>query len=110
MLRTRLSTALINTLGKTEGISAQIEVKQAELQPWAAKVSEKQAARSVAVSERDLLQERVTSVERAIEEAETSIAKFKQTASTSQSELSDLKQEKRTAEKDLANAQTKLDV
>jgi hypothetical protein len=67
---------LRSNTGKTEVFSAQIEVLQKDLQPWAAKIAEKQAAIDLAANERDLLTEKSEGVKVAIEEAETTLAKL----------------------------------
>lgn len=58
---------------KTAGFSAQIDVKQAELQPWLDKLVEKQAAVDLATNQRDLLKEKAASIERAVEEAKSTL-------------------------------------
>lgn len=58
---------------KTAGFSAQIDTKQAELQPWLDKLAEKQAAVDLATNQRNLLREKAASIERGIEEAKASL-------------------------------------
>lgn len=58
---------------KTAGFSAQIDTKQAELQPWLDKLAEKQAAIDLATNQRDLLKEKAASIERALDEAKSSL-------------------------------------
>lgn len=62
---------------KTAGFSAQIDTKQAELQPWLDKLAEKQAAVDLATNQRNLLKEKAASIERGIEEATTSLQEIK---------------------------------
>lgn len=62
--------------GKTEVFSGQIESLQKDLQPWAAKIAEKQAAIDLAANERDLLVEKTEGIQTAIEEAETALEKL----------------------------------
>lgn len=47
-----------------------------ELQPWAAKIAERQAAIDIAKSERDLLVEKTESVKKGMEEVEAGIEKL----------------------------------
>ncbi|CED84437.1 smc protein [Phaffia rhodozyma] len=55
---------------KTAGFSNQIELKQRELEPWTAKISEKQALIDVAESERKLLREKANGLTEGVVEAE----------------------------------------
>lgn len=64
-------------LDKTAAFSDQIEVHQQELQPWTAKISDKQAAVDVAMSERQLLEKKATGMRDAITEAEEALEKLK---------------------------------
>jgi structural maintenance of chromosome 4 len=50
---------------KTDEFTTQIEQKQLELEPWTAKVSEKQSAIDVAVSEKSVLEARATAGQQA---------------------------------------------
>lgn len=63
---------------KTQVFADQIEVKQAELVPWAAKVTEKKAALDLATSERDLLSKKLEDGKSALQQAEASIGKIKE--------------------------------
>lgn len=63
---------------KTQGFSAAIEQKQKELQPWVAKISERQAARDVAQEERDLLAGRTETVKKSSEEAKQALASLEE--------------------------------
>lgn len=60
---------------KTAVFSQQIDTRQAELQPWLDKIAEKQAAIDLATNQRDLLEEKSASIQRAIEEAEATMEK-----------------------------------
>ena len=62
--------------GKTEVFSTQIEELQADLQPWAAKIAQKQAGIDLATHERDLLTEKTDSIKAAIAEAEATLEKL----------------------------------
>jgi structural maintenance of chromosome 4 len=63
---------------KTADFSNQIEVHQRELEPWTAKISEKQAEVDVATSERDLLAKKATGMRDAITEAEDALEKLRE--------------------------------
>lgn len=52
-------------IDKTDEFTTQIEQKQLELEPWTAKVSEKQSAIDVAVSEKSVLEARATAGQQA---------------------------------------------
>ncbi|KAG9968739.1 structural maintenance of chromosome protein, partial [Aureobasidium melanogenum] len=54
----RLTQIRESLKGKTQGISDEIAAKQKTLEPWQAKVNEKQSSISVAQSELDILRER----------------------------------------------------
>ena len=63
---------------KTAEFSDQIEIKQQELEPWTAKISEKQAGVDVATSERDLLVEKASGMKDGIVEAEAALEKLRE--------------------------------
>lgn len=58
---------------RTAGFSAQIDLKQGELQPWLDKLAEKQAAVDLATNQMNLLKEKAASMERAVMEAKASL-------------------------------------
>ena len=62
--------------GKTETFSVRIEALQKDLQPWAAKIADKQAAIDLAANERDLFAEKGESVKLAIEQAQATVQKL----------------------------------
>lgn len=62
--------------GKTEVFSTQIESLQTDLQPWAEKIAEKQAAIDLVANERDLLKEKTESAAEALELAEAAMEKL----------------------------------
>jgi structural maintenance of chromosome 4 len=69
------------------------------MQPWAAKVSKASSDRSVAESERNLLQERASSAQRSIDEAKSSLEALQEQSKAAQQEIDQLSAEKNTAEK-----------
>ncbi|BEI96156.1 hypothetical protein CcaverHIS631_0111050 [Cutaneotrichosporon cavernicola] len=93
---------------KTDVFTTKIEVKQRELQPWTAKISEKQSAIDVAQSERDLLAQKATSVQTALEEAEQNIQTIKEGDHAKRDEYKRLKKEATVAKQELADAEAQL--
>ena len=89
---------------KTDVFTNQIEVKQRELEPWTAKISEKQSAIDVATSERDLLVQKASSVQQALEEAEARVLQVKQGDGEKQTEYAALKKEKGKVERAIERA------
>lgn len=74
---TSAPTLSISLADKTAEFSNQIEIHQQELEPWTAKISDKQAGVDVASSERELLVEKASGMREAIVEAETALEKLK---------------------------------
>ncbi len=95
--------------GKTEVFTAQIDTLQAELQPWAAKVAEKQAEIDLVVNERDMLTERGESVRAGIEEAETALERLTADREAKHEILAQLAQEKKEVESGLRKLKGQLD-
>ncbi|KAL1408278.1 Structural maintenance of chromosomes protein 4 [Vanrija albida] len=93
---------------KTDEFTIKIEAKQRELEPWTAKISEKQSAIDVAQSERDLLAGKATTAQAALEEARTALKDVEQGASAKQEEYKALKKEAVQAKKQLADAESRL--
>lgn len=93
---------------KTDEFTTQIEAKQRELEPWTAKISEKQSAIDVAQSERDLLAQKATSAQTALEEAEQNIQAIKEGGQAKRDEYKRLKKEAAAAKQELADAEEKL--
>nr|WJN25098.1 condensin complex subunit [Moesziomyces parantarcticus] len=95
--------------GKTEKFSRAIEVKQRELQPWTAKISEKVAAKNVAQEERDLLASHGAQAETSIAEAKEELRNLELDNETKHEEVQSLNQERRDLEKKVASCQKQLD-
>src|SRR6202000_3307671 len=55
--------------GKTQGLSDQIAVKQKSLEPWNEKINQKQSSIAITQSELDILREKATSGQKAIDQA-----------------------------------------
>ena len=95
--------------GKTEVFTAQIDTLQAELQPWAGQVAEKQAEIDLVVNERDLLTERGESVKAGIEEAQATLERLTGDREAKNEILTQLGAEKKQVESALRKTQAKLD-
>ncbi|KAF7724063.1 hypothetical protein EC973_001396 [Apophysomyces ossiformis] len=65
--------------GKTDGYLAQIEAHQKELAPWTEKINGKKKDIDVKQSESEILAERISSGQRAVEEAEKRLAAIRET-------------------------------
>ncbi|CDO73402.1 hypothetical protein BN946_scf185013.g36 [Trametes cinnabarina] len=101
---------------KTQVFHDQIEVKQKELQPWAAKIDAKQAEVDVATSERDALKKKAEAAQEAREKAEAELEQLRDDHRAKQAELEQLGAEKarnqreiRQAEKELQAAQSQIE-
>ncbi|KAI0652571.1 RecF/RecN/SMC protein [Trametes meyenii] len=100
---------------KTQIFHDQIEVKQKDLQPWAAKLDAKRAEIDVATSERDALRKKAEVAKEAREKAEAELQQLHEDHRAKKAELDELEGEKagnqreiRDAERDLQNAQGQL--
>ncbi|KAK3718676.1 Structural maintenance of chromosomes protein 4 [Vermiconidia calcicola] len=95
--------------GKTLGLSEEIAAKQKQLEPWNAKVNEKQSAIAVAQSELDILRERENSGANAVAEIEAKIAGYQEQREAKAAELDECKKGRRTAEKETQGLQNQLE-
>ena len=95
--------------GKTQGLSDQIAEKQKLLEPWNAKVNEKQSAIAVARSELDILREKENAGAVAIEEVKSKIASFEESSASKHAELEECKADKKKLEKEAAKVQAAID-
>jgi structural maintenance of chromosome 4 len=98
-----------NLKGKTQGLSDEIAEKQKSLEPWNAKINDKQSAMAVAQSELDILREKENSGAVAIAEVETKIATLEESKSAKAEELRHCNAEQKDLEKQLQRAQAELD-
>ncbi|WVQ96218.1 hypothetical protein IAU59_003322 [Kwoniella sp. CBS 9459] len=94
---------------KTAEFTAQIEEKQQDLEPWTAKISEKQSAIDVATSERDLLAQKATGVQAALDEAKANLQSLKEGDGSKHEEYQALKKEQIKVKKMLEQAEAKLE-
>jgi hypothetical protein len=69
----RLTRVFLPT-DKTDEFTNKIEVKQRELEPWAAKISEKKSAIDVAESERKVLATKASAMEQGLAQAKVDLA------------------------------------
>ncbi|KAK3628795.1 Structural maintenance of chromosomes protein 4 [Elasticomyces elasticus] len=95
--------------GKTQGLSDQIAAKQKQLEPWNAKISEKQSAMAVAQSELDILRERENAGATATAEVKAKIAALQEQRDEKSAELEDLKKQRKTAEKEVQIVQKQVE-
>nr|XP_019043245.1 hypothetical protein I302_07819 [Kwoniella bestiolae CBS 10118]OCF22175.1 hypothetical protein I302_07819 [Kwoniella bestiolae CBS 10118] len=107
--QTELEEVVDNLKDKTAEFTTQIEVKQRELEPWTAKISEKQSLIDVATSERDLLAEKATSMQNALDEAKANLQSLKEGDEGKHEEYNVLKKEHAKARKQLAEAESTLE-
>ena len=95
--------------GKTQGLSDEIAAKQKQLEPWNAKVNDKQSAMAVAQSELDILRERESAGATAVAEIEAKIASYQEQREAKATELESCKKERKSAEKEAQSTQKQLD-
>ncbi|KAJ4348423.1 Structural maintenance of chromosomes protein 4 [Didymosphaeria variabile] len=95
--------------GKTQDLSDDIAAKQKSLEPWTAKINEKQSAIALAQSELDIIREKENAGARGITEVEAKIAALQETKQNKLGELEECKAEHKKAEKEAQRVQSKLD-
>ncbi|KAI9688852.1 MAG: hypothetical protein M1822_001209 [Bathelium mastoideum] len=95
--------------GKTQGLSDQIAEKQKLLEPWNAKVNEKQSAIAVAQSELDILREKENAGAVAIEEVKSKIASFEESKTNKIAELEECKTERKRLEKEAGKVRADIE-
>ncbi|KAK0886283.1 Structural maintenance of chromosomes protein 4 [Friedmanniomyces endolithicus] len=95
--------------GKTQGLSDQIAAKQKQLEPWNARISEKQSAVAVAQSELDILRERENAGATATAEVGGKIQTLQEQRENKTAELEDLKKQRKVAEKEIQSVQKQLE-
>lgn len=94
---------------KTDEFTTKIEAKQRELEPWTAQINEKQSAIDVAQSERDLLAQKATGAQEALEEAHAALQAVRDGDQSKHEEYAALKKEAAKAKKELAEAEETLE-
>ena len=95
--------------GKTQGLSDEIAAKQKSLEPWSAKINEKQSAMAVAQSELDILRERENAGAKGIAEVEAKIEALQESKESKLAELQACKAEKKQISKELQNVQAQIE-
>jgi len=100
----------IDSADKTDQFTTQIEVKQRELEPWTAKISEKQSSIDIATSERDALVSKAAGAQSALEEARSNLDQLKAGGEGKQGSWKELKSEMAKAKRDLETAEGQLEV
>ncbi|EFP77431.2 uncharacterized protein PGTG_03387 [Puccinia graminis f. sp. tritici CRL 75-36-700-3] len=93
---------------KTQVFADQIEIKQAELAPWAAQVTSKKAALDLATSERDLLLKKATDFSSALASAQETVTRIDEETKAKKFELKQLKQEHAEYQEGINGALTEL--
>lgn len=94
--------------GKTQGFSDQIAVKQKSLEPWNEKINEKLSSVAVTQSELDILRERASADDVALEEVQGKMRTLQETKKSKEAELKDLRARKAQIEKEAARTQTEV--
>ncbi|KAI5361370.1 putative P-loop containing nucleoside triphosphate hydrolase, SMCs flexible hinge superfamily [Septoria linicola] len=95
--------------GKTQGISDEISVKQKQLEPWSAKISEKRSQIAVAQSELDILKERETAGETAVADVQAKIVSLQEQHTAKAAEIEACKKQRKSAEKEVQIVQKQHD-
>jgi structural maintenance of chromosome 4 len=95
--------------GKTQGLSDQIAAKQKSLEPWSAKINEKQSAIAVARSELDLLRERENAGAKGIADVEAKMEGLLETKETKSTEIAECKAEKKRLGKEAQKVQAQIE-
>ncbi|CAE7176469.1 hypothetical protein CFE70_005516 [Pyrenophora teres f. teres 0-1] len=95
--------------GKTQGLSDEIAAKQKTLEPWNAKINEKQSAIAVAQSELDIMRELENAGAKGIAEVEAKIESLQEAKEAKATELAECKAERKRVEKDVQKTQAKLE-
>ncbi|KAH7393955.1 RecF/RecN/SMC [Phaeosphaeria sp. MPI-PUGE-AT-0046c] len=102
--RVRLSLA-----GKTQNLSDEIAAKQKSLEPWTAKINEKQSAKAVAQSELDILLERENAGSKGIADVEAKIEALQESKDAKAAELDECQAEQERIGAEAEQAQIKIE-
>jgi structural maintenance of chromosome 4 len=104
-----LEAVRLSLAGKTQGLSDEIASKQKSLEPWSAKINEKQSSMAVAQSELDILRERENAGAKGIADAKAKIEALQESKQTKTAELQECQAEKKRIEKELQKMQSKME-
>ena len=96
------------TTVKTQGFTDQIEKKQKSLEPWTAKINEKQAAIALTQSELDLIREKESQSLKAVEEVSAKLKSLDTDKFAKESEVKQSQKEIGTIEKQTQDAIAQL--
>lgn len=94
--------------GKTQEFSDQIAAKQKSLEPWQAKINQKQSAIAVAESELNILKEKANAGAVALEELENKIGSIEKRRKEKEQELKACQKEKAELEEEAQEAEAEL--
>ena len=94
--------------GKTQAFSDQIASKQKSLEPWNAKINEKQSIIAVNQSELDILRERASAGAVALAEVQSKINSFEESRHAKETELDQSKSKKKQLERDATKVRDEL--
>jgi structural maintenance of chromosome 4 len=95
-----LEAVRLSLAGKTQGLSDEIAAKQKSLEPWSAKINEKQSAIAVAQSELDILRDRENAGAKGITDLEAKMETLRASIQTKSAQLGECKSEKKQVEKE----------
>ncbi len=105
---TELTTIRDGLKGKTQAFADQIAVKQKALEPWNAKINDKQSTLAVTQSELDILRERASAGTTALEDIREKMKIMEENRQTKESEVEDMKARKTQIEKEASKIQLEL--
>ncbi|KAK5147663.1 hypothetical protein LTR04_000794 [Oleoguttula sp. CCFEE 6159] len=94
--------------GKTQGLSDEIAAKQKSLEPWNAKVNEKQSAIAVAHSELDILREKETSGATAVADVQAKLASLIEAKENKATELKECRAQKKSLEQEVQRVENEI--
>ncbi|KAF2704257.1 RecF/RecN/SMC protein [Pleomassaria siparia CBS 279.74] len=103
-----LETVRASLAGKTQGLSDEIATKQKSLEPWSAKVNEKQSAIAVAQSELDIIREKENAGAKTIAEVEAKIVTLEESKKAKAVELEECRADKKKLERESHEVQNKI--
>lgn len=104
-----LESVRLALAGKTQGLSDEIAVKQKSLEPWSAKINEKQSAMAVAQSELDILRERENAGAKGIADVEAKIESLQESKQAKIAELQECTADKKRIEKETQKMEVKME-
>lgn len=104
-----LEKVRVSLAGKTQDLSDEIAAKQKSLEPWTAKINEKQSAKAVAQSELDILLERENAGSRGIADVEAKIEALQESKQAKAAELDECQAEQERVGAEAEQAQLKLE-